>query len=291
MAIIRYLFGIIILSSFLSACADTFSTVVEIDPPAFEEQLVVGAFIDLKESTSEFFVGRNVSIFESGDDDIFKVNDATVTVMREDGETIRSEADDVFPQFSTNYFIGNALDFYEEERDYTFTIEHPDFPSSSTTIRYPSLEAVENIVYVYNDGVNESGDDSSSITFDIIDPPGVKNYYELSISSFRLSTIDPSAIKGSRTGNLLFSDESFDGERKSIQVKFNRLSYPEESGLEIKFNWDSVNEGYYKYVKSLNRQQETEGNPFASTVPIFSNLNNALGAIGLRARNRFVFTP
>ncbi len=291
----KYILTILVFSYLLTACDDSFSTVVEIDPPEFESLLVVGAFLDLQESTSEIYVGRNRSIFENGENEDFKVNDAIITILREDGEFIRSEAGDVFPQFNTNYFIGNPLDFYEVDTDYTFTIEHPDFPMSSTTLRFPKLGQVENVVFVFEDGVDEDGDDSSSITFDIIDEPNVDNFYELSIrtenTNFRLSTIDPSAIEGSSSRNLMFSDETFDGERKSIQVKFDRFSYPEEGGVEINFNWDSVNEGYFNYFKSLNRQQNAQGNPFASTVPVFSNLNNALGTIGLRARNKIDFTP
>ena len=291
----KYILTILMLSYLLTACSDSFSTVVEVDPPEFEKQLVVGAFLDLNESRSEFFIGRNVSIFENSDTENFQINDASVTILREDGEIVNSKADDVFPQFHANYSISNPLDFYVVDKDYTFTIEHPDFPVSSTTLRFPKLGQVENVVFVYEDGVDEDGDDSSSITFDIVDVSNVDNYYELSIGienlNFRLSTIDPSATEGSSSKNLLFSDETFDGERKSIQVKFDRSSYPEEGGVQINFNWDSVNEGYYNFVKSLNRQQNTQDNPFASTVPVFSNLNNALGTIGLRARNRIGFTP
>ena len=61
--------------------------------------------------------------------------------------------------------------------------------------------------------------------------------------------------------------------------------------MPIFLNWKSINEGYFNFTKSLQRQDETRDNPFATTVQVSSNLNDALGTIGLSARNTVEFTP
>jgi len=301
----KYILTIIILSFLLAACSDTFSTVLEIDPPEFEQQLVVGSFINSGETSTEFFTGTNRGIFDNSDFEEYKVDDAKIFITKEEsGQTFSlEEHGEKTPELRTNYRIYVPMTFYEPNHDYTFRVQHPVYPESVTTLRIPGIGQIENIVYKYEDGLLEAEEndvfeenvDASSISFDIVDEPGVENYYELGIRTqlfrFRLSSIDPSVDNGANSRDLSFSDQTFDGEIKRIKVKFNRNEYDPASGEEISFHWDSVNKGYHNFNKSIERQGEIEDNPFVTPVPVYSNLNNALGTIGFRVRNTIKFTP
>lgn len=289
-----YLAILAVISAFLVSCGDILSTRIEIDPPEFEDEMTLTTFVDAYSVNVNMFVGKNKSIFEEGNLQDYALEDAKITITKEsEGISLDSDTDGID---SNNGIFNYSLvffnnDFFTPGDQYTFKLEHADFESSITTLDFPSMGAVlENIVYKREDGLDAEFDQASSITFDIVDNPDRNDFYELeastdqgwSATSFWISCLDPIAKKGRPNDNLLISDETFNGEKKRLKIRFDRYLYDPQDGGTIELKFRTVNEGYYKNSISLAKYYETEGTPFTSPVQIHSNVNGALGNISFR---------
>lgn len=296
-----YISAAILTVFFIGSCGDALSTRLEIDPPEFEKEMTLTTFIDAYDVQVNMFIGENRGILESGDFDDYGLDDAKLTITKEsEGISIDTDKDGFAStsgpfNFSMIFFNNN---FFEPGDKYTFLLEHRDFESSETTLDFPSRGAVlENIVYKREDGLDEEFDQASSITFDIVDDPAKNNFYEIQAStevgigndfSFWISCIDPVARKGRPEDNILISDATFNGERKTITIRFDRYLYDPEvhENLELKFR--TVNEGFYRNSISLAKYYDTEGTPFTSPVQIHSNVNDALGNISFKTTDSYL---
>lgn len=296
----KYIFfvSVVMLGILLDSCGDTFSTVVEIDPPDFESKMTITSFVEAQDTVVGFFVGRNRGILEEGDFRDYELDSVSVAVRKEGtGETI-SAVKPVDPfgvfSFASNYVLVDIPpQYFEGGNSYTFSVSHQDYPESVTTLVLPSAEDnLENIVYKQNDGVDLEGDDSSSVSFDIVDDANAENYYELELFSvngfnnfgtFWIESTDPSGVKGFPDDNIFFSDESFNGEVKNIKVKFDQWNYDPANGDKLELYWRSISKDTYEYSKSSKRYSDTDGTPFLSPVQLHSNVNNALGNISMKS--------
>jgi len=282
------LIGFVLIGLLLKSCGDTFSTIVEIDPPEFESKLTVTSFISAQDTYAGFFVGKNRSILDAGDFEDYELDSATVVIKSEaTGEELTAVPNSAFNNFSYayNYLVENIpLGFFKQGNEYTFSVDHPDYSESVTRLELPrAVDNLKDIVYKQNDGVDLEGDDSSSVSFDIVDEATKENYYELELYSeggnntfgtFWIETTDPSAIRGFPYDNIFFSDESFNGEVKNIKVKFDRWLYNPDEGDSLELRWKSISKDTYEYSKSSRRYSDTDGT---------SNVNNALGNISMKS--------
>ncbi len=282
---------------FLNNCGDSFATIVEIDPPEFEPQMTISSFINDQDSLTGFFVGKNRDILEAGEFEDYDLDDVSITVTKEaSSEVLTGAPVDPFVNFAFAFTYNYALEipdqFFAGGENYTFEVSHPDYNSSVTTLQFPIVkDNLRDIVYNQNDGVDIDGDDNSSVRFEIVDDPLTEDYYELELfsedlngnfGSFWIETTDPSGIKGYPYDNLLFSDQSFNGETKSIKVKFDRWLYNPDVDEPLKVIWRTLTKDAYGYSLSGRRYNDTDGTPFLSPVQLHSNVNDALGNISLK---------
>ncbi len=285
---------------FVASCGDSFSTVLDVEPPEFEPQMTFSTFIDNEEPFVGFFAGRNRDIFVGGDFDEFELDDVSITVTNHstDEILIGQELDTTgFVGFTYNYF---ALDtgFFTPGAEYTFLLEHADFPESETRLQFPPVsDNLENLSYKQIDGINLEGNENSSITFEIVDDPNNADFYELELmtldgfntfGTFWIESTDPSALKGFPEDNLLFSDQSFNGERKRITVNFDRFNYDPEVNEALIVRWKTLSSSAYSYSLSARRFVNTLDTPFLSPVQIHSNVNDAIGIISFKGITEYV---
>ena len=163
---------------------------------------------------------------------------------------------------------------------------HPDFPVSETELVFPNPSVIENFEFTFEAGIDIDGDEISRLSFDVLDEAGVENFYEIRMNIdgaiVSLSTVDLSGAEGFDSRNVIFSDETFDGERRRLSVSFSRFFWNPAFSDDIIIAWSSVNEGYFELNKTLRLQLDTDDNPFTSAVQLNSNVNNALGVIGFK---------
>lgn len=89
-------------------------------------------------------------------------------------------------------------------------------------------------------------------------------------------------------GNLLWNDKYSDG--KEVEIRFvyysnnfyKSVKPDEQDTLTFVFSFETLNQEYYTYLKSLNRYYESGGgdNPFSEPVVIYSNIENGYGIFG-----------
>ena len=84
----------------------------------------------------------------------------------------------------------------------------------------------------------------------------------------------------------VFSDDLFDGETHTVLAILNRWSFNSSwyyggndsfPGSAIYVNLHSVSEDFFDFVLSYSKYQDTEYNPFAEPVNVFSNIENGFG--------------
>ena len=304
--IIRYskLMMLLLIGTSLQHCGDAFSTTLDIDPPEFVRQMVLSTTITAGDSDVFFYVGQNRGILEEGDSEDFDLPNAKVTITRSsDGLQFDTEANsiDTMEQFGSvfNYNIGLPDSTYFVPGDsYTFLLEHSEFDNSETTIRFPTQEAnLENFEFTEIDGLNIDLEEISSVAFDIVDNPDSRGYFELNANiqiedGFRfevdIATTNPIALDAFPDGTLLFRDETFAEETERFIFNYERRFVNDIDSEFIEVVFASINEGLYEYRRSLTRFSDSDGNPFITPVGVTSNVNGALGNIGLRTESRFI---
>jgi len=295
---IKYIAFAVVTCFALSNCGDTFSVVSEIDPPEFEDKMSVSSFISSEDTMVNVFVGRNKNIFNQGGVDDYGLDGTAISIVKEaSGESLSLEQI-LGPQRTYNYTFSKVdMGFFEPGLNYTFTVDHPDYDKSVTTLAMPAQRKnLENIKVSENDVTTIEGDDSSRVTFDIVDPADTNDYYELEIAikgrgintnyTRFLETIDPVGVRAYPQDNLLISDATFNGQTKNLAVTFDKGLYnPKNDTLVIR--WKSLNRGSYEYAKSLIRHLDTQNAPFLSPVQIHTNVNDAIGSINLSVESTY----
>ncbi len=86
-------------------------------------------------------------------------------------------------------------------------------------------------------------------------------------------------VNGLKWGQIfLFSDASFNGQQCSFSAE-QSVTSDADTVLSV-ITVHSISESYYKYKVSLEKYQQTEGDPFAQPVQVFSNVENGFGVLG-----------
>ncbi len=88
-------------------------------------------------------------------------------------------------------------------------------------------------------------------------------------------------------GGLLLSDELFDGSNYEFRGSFNRWSFESydygEDGntsndtVKVYIELYSINSDLYKYAQSYNKHFDSQGDPFAQPVNVYTNIENGIG--------------
>jgi len=283
----RNLFTAFILITMLCSC-DSFSTTLVVEDVEYRDQMVVGSIISNRDmnGTTEFYVGKNRPALDSDDFSAYNLSGASLSIEKLSTDEFLVDFIERQQEGNTYNYASLLPDSFYEPGDYRFRVEHPDYTVSETLLEFPEPSLIENFKFDYESGTDLDGSALSRVSFDVIDEAGVENYYSLSIEidgrTVRPSTLELAGSEGSDSRILLFSDVTFDGQRKRIDVGFDRFFWNPNTSEEITLSWSSVNEGYYLLSKTVRLQQSAEDNPFSSAVQIHSNVNEALGVIAFQ---------
>ncbi|MBI3135364.1 MAG: DUF4249 domain-containing protein [Bacteroidetes bacterium] len=133
------------------------------------------------------------------------------------------------------------------------------------------------------------------------DDPAVTNYYALTLtkmviyvddltgevyyyedtyySTSEIFTQNGSAdVDGTKWGSIfLFSDASFNGSTCSFTAE---QDIDDADSVVVAIGLRSVSEDYFKYSVSHSKYQETQGDPFAQPVQVYTNVENGFGIFG-----------
>lgn len=87
-----------------------------------------------------------------------------------------------------------------------------------------------------------------------------------------------SDVDGTKCDEIFyFSDNSFNGQNVSFYAQHSLAKY--DTSLVV-VSLRSVSEDYFKYKLSLSKYYETQGDPFAQPVQVYSNIDKGFGIFG-----------
>jgi hypothetical protein len=190
--------------------------------------------------------------------------------------------------------------------EYTVKIEKSPYQSISASSYIPETVKIDTITY-FKETVAEIGYTYLVYSFylTIDDPKETENYYFIADTSvvydyyydtylekdtmvqtqqaIYLQSTDP-VFEGEReyAEYLLFSDETFNGQKRSLKVSIDEWAFYGDT-IDMKFYLYSITKEYYLFLKSraLQLQQDEISRLLGATpVQIFSNVENGFGYFG-----------
>lgn len=294
-------------------------TVVDVDIPQEAPRLVVNALLEtdslvrvhlshsrasLSSRPMENVGGAEILLFQNGQ------QVASLEEERINGNWDGWYIGNYAPQAGNTYTLRASRSGYE-------TVEADteiEMPVSISNLSYDTL-VLEQVFYVNDTPVVNRMVDLKNLSLSFSDPSEDDNYYEIAVFldavNYRwnytedgeifpvdtlnirypayLSTEDPAVVSGDFFSGddeyygqtLRFSDETFNGRDYTIDFNFQGSSgYTELPQRKYIVSLRSLNREQYLYLKSLELQDDSEGNPFAEPVPVY---NNILGGYGIFA--------
>ena len=278
---------LIILVLWLFSCDDPFSTTLEIDPPAFHDMAVVIAESAHTNTSFSLTLKTTTPIIPYTEDPY--LNDASVEVLenRHAYFTMKNQGNN---QGSPNYTYTSASTLFKENKEYSLEINSAKYGLITAKSTLPPRVTPESMVLEEDGGLNLTGEDRSAIKVVINDPPDQENFYEAwvtrtyenenSYDGTYTEVNDPNFFRNINYDSVVFSDFTFNGERKSISLLFYPINCCGRTE-KFKLHWRNITEEFYEFSRSVEAQDLVEDNPFASPVQVPNFIENGLGIFSL----------
>ena len=87
---------------------------------------------------------------------------------------------------------------------------------------------------------------------------------------------------------LPFNDDFFNGKSYSLRFSPEQYGFYGNAEPELHIVLRTIDEGQYRYTRSVDLQYENDGNPFAEPVQIYSNVENGFGIVAGSSANLMV---
>jgi hypothetical protein len=267
---------------------------IEFDAQDIAPRIVVNSLFT-NDSLWTANISRSVGVLETtsytsiddADVSIFDGNGVQVTTLTNQGDGLYTSPTGATPQ---------------ADELYTIEVNAPGYTSVNATNRIPTAVQINSIDTVSS--TNSDGEDILETTINFQDPPANENYYMVEvlvkgtwIDEFEGDTIEfreplriscndinVETINRFNSGGfentylyLMLKDENFDGE--DYALTFSVINYAELKDLELfgEIRLVNTSEAYFNYLKSFNMYQRASGNPFATPVQVYSNVENGMG--------------
>ena len=188
---------------------------------------------------------------------------------------------------------------------YVIKVNAAGFTEAIAESNVPSLPAIRSLQRVKNARTNSSGLYEDEITLTLNDPAGEENFYLVQVYSpaysigfgypiacvrttdkdiEMLGYADPMDADNCYEGdNLLMKDVNFNGGQKVLKlyVESGMLqNYVDPGSGRVSRPYVhviSITKDHFKFTKSFNLYWNTEDNPFAEPVNVFTNVRNGYG--------------
>ncbi|MDG1350274.1 MAG: DUF4249 domain-containing protein [Crocinitomicaceae bacterium] len=267
---------------------------IEFDAQDIAPRIVVNSLFT-NDSLWTANISRSVGVLETtsytsiedADVSIFDGNGVQVTALTNQGDGLYTSPTGATPQ---------------ADELYTIEVNAPGYTSVSATNRIPTAVQINSIDTVSS--TNSDGENILETTINFQDPSANENYYMVEvlvkgtwIDEFEGDTIEfreplqiscndinVETINRFNSGGfentylyLMLKDENFDGE--DYALTFSVINYAELKDLELfgEIRLVNTSAAYFNYLKSFNMYQSASGNPFATPVQVYSNVENGMG--------------
>lgn len=286
-----------------TACSDDFFTqTIPIDPPAYTKQLSFHLNLSDKDTMAQVLLTRNFGILETvPNEEDFYVSGGTVDLYKDGQKWLSLAPQDPNESY---WLVGILPSPLQSGSTYEIRAEHPDYPTVSAVQKMPDDFVVDSARVKRNAISGQFGDKYDLIDVFIKDQPGVRNYYEVSLSGTYFYELynpntgmtdtvytdyqvyienfsDPNVAYGVNSSGL-FSDQFFDGQT----YKFQAQVYS-NSGSKFTVRVRNITEEYYKWSRSYQAKYDADENPLVEPVSVFSNLVDGLGVFSVSREKVF----
>lgn len=214
---------------------------------------------------------------------------------------------------TNGFYLGSTSP--QENFTYNLSIIHPTLDDITSRNEVPSII---NLIGIDTATSYSNGEKYLDLTVNFEDPGNASNYYLVETYVIGLGleiengdTLE-SGIDTSRAFMLLndevfqdggspwkdqglFNDLLFNGQTKSLEISIPNNDWNwGEAGfiysyryIGLRFYLYNISQDYYYYRRSLELYNQTNGNPFAQPVQVFSNIQNGFGIFGGAQVNYF----
>lgn len=230
------------------------------------------------------------------------ITSADVTVFGDDGSLLKLEHD------TLGYYTHSSSPV--EGRKYTIVAKAHGLPDVQAEMVMPKSVKIKEAKW---DSTGVSNDPNAffanlklDLTFD--DPAEEKNYYSVvvgvnftityqrptdpaprtdtAISYYNAYVLDPAISTNEEDRVTRFSDQSFNGKTYTAPLTAQFYASPGYKIFKIDLELTSISDECFKYDESRSLYNETDGDPFAQPVQIYSNVSNGFGVFGGNAVDR-----
>lgn len=286
----KYIY-ILFLAIVLNSCLEK---EIDFEGKITEPVISVSAFFS-PDSTFSVILNFTQSVVGSSIEDS-RIKDAIVEIYLADEliETLTAKS---------GGYIG--VKYPEVGKTYTLKVSGTKYPDVDAKVYVPKPVLIESVTveaYVSDDEYNY---DNTKARIRFTDPLEDKpNYYMIVVRSegtdsngklvenipVSLSSKDPVLVgnsshdldfNGDNRINMfaVFSDELIDGKTHDFEITFSQYAYIDDLvNKNMKYMLYSINEDYYKFLRSYENILETEeANPFIEPYVLWSNINNGVG--------------
>jgi hypothetical protein len=272
----------------LTSCEDFFETTLELDPPPFENTLVIDCVAHTGQDTIEIRISRNAGILENIDVTQLNIQDADVWVSINGVLDKAKQFTPVFPSQSKNNYRFILTAPLKTGDEILIEATQKELRTASARIQIKPAINIRSAIFIEDGGIDRDGDERSKVTVTIDDPAG-KNYYAVQILApfgndnlipTYISSLDPTVYESYQANTLLMTDDGYDGKEKTFDFQLNRLP-KEQAENNVTLIWYNISEEYYKFSRSLLAHQNTTDNPFGTPVPVTTNIQGGTGIFAI----------
>ena len=265
---------ILILTSLLISC----ETFIDVDVTDREKRLVVHSLFN----PGEPFTARiSHSLATFSNEEYQELTNALVVISSENSS-------DTLSYYDGLYLSNN---FPEPGIRYSIEVNNEEYQSVNANDVIPD-EII--VVDLTSDSGFHNGQITREFELTLKNKAGIKEYIIIELLILEtwdygkgdyyptnISTEDPVVenINDIEYGaqKLLFTDQSFDGQEYKLRF-FIPYYYSENASFKVRTY--SCSESYYKYIKTIDKYHETNGDFFSQPVQIYSNVENGIGIFG-----------
>ena len=254
---------------------------VAVDLPAYRQRMVLNGLISDKDSTK---IQLSTSIASTDTNNINFITNASVQLY--------DENNNLFDILTYKTFSGGFVGTKPVLKNVTYTVKvNSGGKELSASTRISSGTQVYNFNYKDSIGLDTSGFPLGSVSFSFNDIAGQDNFYRLNLEYYdnvkkEFSALDLSDnefidAEGELTSKgVLFDDESFRGQAKTIEVDVPFGFVTNGGDFLFRVSLEALNQDYTLYEKSRKLYNSSFGGFFTEPVDLYSNIKSGLGVFG-----------
>ena len=280
---------LMVLAFIISGCEDAFETTLEIDPPPHTDRLVVHAYGSTNGEDLKVHLTQSSGILDNVQNNL--ISGANVTLWKGQEQLAQLTEINSGSNFRYNYILAEGSITYEIRATYRLEVVADGFEKAIGTATVPQDIPLLKQKFEEDGTSLESGDFHSEVEIEFQDPANQEDFYEVGVvllidnggnsyyDEVYTETYDPAAQEGISYSNLIVNDLSFDGELKNLPLIIEKF---DEQAIENMYVlWRVTSEGHYLFNKTARKQDDLDGNPFASPVQVYSNIENGIGIFSI----------